>query len=161
MARRETDREDLLREATALVERAELSIAGDEEPVVVGFRRDGSASFYFGTEAVFQFNAAKELRRAYLDGLVYKAVGGRLASLRRQRGPLEVVLARTDLSDAETAAIVERMLARLQDLQAALASGRYRLVGQVPADADLVGRIGKWLSARSQPLEIAQRPHTG
>ena len=42
MARRESDREDLLREATALVERAELTIEGFDEPIVVGFRRDGS-----------------------------------------------------------------------------------------------------------------------
>ena len=47
MAQRETNREDLLREATALVERAEIRIPGESEPIVVGFRRDGSASFFF------------------------------------------------------------------------------------------------------------------
>ena len=73
MARRESDREDLLREATALVERAELTIEGFDEPIVVGFRRDGSASFFFGADPVYQFNTAFELRRAFVVGLLYKA----------------------------------------------------------------------------------------
>src|SRR5262245_38318908 len=72
MARQESDREDLLREATALVERAELKVAGEPEPVTVGFRRDGSLSVFFGSVAVYQFNTAGELRRAFADGLLYK-----------------------------------------------------------------------------------------
>ena len=47
MARQESNREDLLREATALVERVELHVPAFEEPIVVGFRRDGCASFLF------------------------------------------------------------------------------------------------------------------
>jgi hypothetical protein len=159
MARQETDREDLLREATALVERMELLVDGCGEPVVAGFRRDGAASFYFGAEVVCQFNSAGQLRRAYLNGLLYKAELGRLASLRRERGPTEVVLARVDLSAAETAAIVSQLRLRLQTLQAALASGSYRVVGQVPADADIVSRIVEWLAARGQQIEIASRPN--
>ena len=48
MARHEEDREDLLAEATALVERAELVVEGAAESVVIGFRRDGCASIYCG-----------------------------------------------------------------------------------------------------------------
>src|SRR5688572_26999220 len=69
MSRRESDREDLLREATALVERVELLVPGEGEPVVAGFRRDGSLSVFFGPEAVYQFNSAGELRRAFAGGL--------------------------------------------------------------------------------------------
>src|SRR5688572_18570527 len=65
MARQEQDREDILREATALVERVELLIPEFPEPIVAGFRRDGSASFFFGADPVLQFNAQGKLRRAF------------------------------------------------------------------------------------------------
>ena len=70
MARDESDREDLLREATALVERIELAPAdaADDEHIVAGFRRDGALSIYFGADPVYHFNSAGELRRAYCDG---------------------------------------------------------------------------------------------
>src|SRR5687768_8047260 len=102
MSRTESDREDLLREATALVERAELQVAGLGEPIVVGFRRDGAASFFFGADPVYQFNAAGELRRAYVGGLLYKAEQGELVALRRERTPAETALVRHDLSAAES-----------------------------------------------------------
>src|SRR5262245_38526664 len=109
MSRRESDREDLLREATALVERAELNVPGYNDPIVAGFRKDGSASFYFGADLVCQFNAAGELRRAYVASLLYKAERGRLVALRRQRSDTEVALVRCTLDDAESAALVETL----------------------------------------------------
>src|SRR5262245_12366974 len=103
MARQESDREDLLREATALVERAELKVAGESEPMTVGFRRDGSLSVFFGGDAVYQFNTAGELRRAFAGGLLYKAERGRLVELRRERSADEVALVRRELPDEESA----------------------------------------------------------
>ena len=50
MARHQEDREDILREATALVERVELEIENLEDPVVVGFRRDSGPAFFFGAD---------------------------------------------------------------------------------------------------------------
>ena len=47
MARQEQEREDLLREAVALVERIEVQTAREQGTVVIGFRRDGAASVYF------------------------------------------------------------------------------------------------------------------
>src|SRR6476469_7343231 len=85
MSRQESDREDLLREATALVERIELRLPDQPESVVAGFRRDGSASFFFGQSPVYQFNSGRELRRAYRDGLLYKTDNGRLVEMRRER----------------------------------------------------------------------------
>ena len=53
MAREEKEREDIFREATALVERIELSgLAGQAGSVVVGFWRNGCTSIYFGVESV-------------------------------------------------------------------------------------------------------------
>src|SRR3954468_24098136 len=108
MSRRESDREDLLREATALVERAELNVAGLEESIVIGFRRDGAASFYFGADPVYQFNAVGQLRRGFVAGRLIKAERGRLVALSRERTENEVALVRHELSTAEaTVALAE------------------------------------------------------
>lgn len=68
MARDESRREDLLREATAFVERIELVPSSStskaaETPIVVGFRADGALSVFFGEDPAYQFNAAGELLR--------------------------------------------------------------------------------------------------
>src|SRR5262245_26728992 len=116
MAREESEREDLLREATAFVDRIELALPSASRAtsahVVAGFRRDGGLSIFFGDDPVYQFNAAGELRRAYFDGNLVKAVNGRLASLSRIRTGSEVQLVRHDLSDAEEIAFLEQMTLR-------------------------------------------------
>lgn len=159
MSRRESDREDLLREATALVERAELKIADYDEPIVVGFRRDGSASVFFGPDPVYQFNSAGELRRAYVSGLLYKAERGSLCALRRERNETEVALVRSNLPPDETAALLMALRGCLTHLHEALANGSYTLLGRVPADADVVGRILNWLAALPPIVEIAHLPN--
>ena len=161
MARDETDREDLLRQATALVERAEFTIADFPEPIVVGFRKGGSASFFFGADAVYQFNAAGELRRAYLGGLLYKAERGSLWKTRRERSEGEVALLSTPLNDAETQNVLADLQARLSQLADALGSGRFALVGEVPTGGGVVRRIRDWLATRSGEIGIANRPHVG
>src|SRR5262245_11539562 len=105
MGREESDREDLLREATALVERIELApdFGHAGEHIVVGFRANGAASFFFGADSVFQFNAAGELRRAYCGGQLIKASRGQLVSLARQRLENETQLLSRKLTDDEQA----------------------------------------------------------
>jgi hypothetical protein len=159
MSRRESDREDLLREATALVERAELSLPGCNEPVVVGFRRNGSANCYFGADPVYQFNAAGELRRAYLGGLLYKAERGRLIALRRERTENEVALVRSELTADETAAVQATLQNDLHRLNDALVSGSFTLRGQVPGDAHVVSRICEWLGHLPPTIGIARIPN--
>lgn len=159
MSRRESDREDLLREATALVERAELLVQGEGEPVVAGFRRDGSLSVFFGPDPVYQFNAAGELRRAFVGGLLYKAEQGRLVELRRQRSEMEVALVRRELDAEETAALLEAARSRLQNLGRALSRGEVQVVGQVPAGIDVIGRVRQWLGAIPPQLPVAKTPH--
>ena len=44
----EANREDLMREATALRRRAEFLVPSETETVVAGYRSDGSLSLYFG-----------------------------------------------------------------------------------------------------------------
>src|SRR5437016_5665990 len=113
MARHESDREDLLREATALVERVEMRNPGCDEPVVAGFRRDGSVSFYFGADPVYQFNSAGEFRRGYVAGMLYKAERGRIIKLERKRGEHSVDLLRNELDAAEAAALLNDAHAHL------------------------------------------------
>jgi hypothetical protein len=159
MSRRESDREDLLREATALVERAELKVAGFDEPVVVGYRHDGSASFFFGTDPVYQFNTAGELRRAFVGGLLYKAERGRLISLRRERSAAEVALVRSELGDQESASLLAAMRKRLDSLHAALTGGSFALAAQVPLEADVPRRMVRWLDALLTEIRIARVPN--
>jgi len=159
MARSETDREDLLREATALVERVELRLTNRAEPIVIGFRRDGSASCFFGAESVYQFNAAGELRRAFVAGRLIKAEQGRLVGLTRHRTAGEVALLRVELTDAEQVALLEQARQELEELSTALESHSYKLIGQVPAGEDIIGRIGRWLAARPKEIAIAARPN--
>jgi hypothetical protein len=155
MARSESDREDLLREATALVQRAEFKLPGSPESNVVGFRRDGAASCFFGAGEVYQFNAAGELRRAYVANRLIKAERGRLVALTRERSASEVALVRAELSDAEQAALLSTAQQRLDGLQAALLAGEFELLGQVPAAADVLDQIRRWLAARSAAIQVA------
>src|SRR5215212_3746686 len=124
MAREESSRENLLREATALVERIELSprttdvsIAASkllDQSIVAGFRRDGALSIFFGEDPVYQFNAAGELRRAYCNGKLLKATRGQLAALERVRTENEVQLVRHELSREEEAVFLKQMEDRLR-----------------------------------------------
>jgi hypothetical protein len=172
MAREESHREDLLREATALVERIELRLGtadnpigtgsarascANDGPIVIGFRANGALSIFFGDDPVFQFNAAGELRRAYCGGRLIKAVRGRLVSLQRVRHQTEVQLLSQPLTDGEQSAFIASMQQRLRHLADALENGGYRVVGRVPADADVLGRVQEWL-ARHDGLPIAVTP---
>ena len=161
MASHEADREDLLRQATALVERVELRYCGCTEPVVAGFRRDGSASFFFGVDPVFQFTAAGALRRAYQRGLLYKADRGRLRELARERTANEVVLRSRELSDSEARALCEGARTQLRVLAETLRAGEFELLGQVPAGGQVVERTLVWLAVLPEALAIATRPHAG
>lgn len=157
VAREEHRREDLLREAKALVERIELSVP--QGIVVVGFRVDGSASFFFDEQPVYQFNAAQQFRRGFVDDLLYKAVGGRLVSLKRQRFDDRLELQRHELSEEEATHFLADMRQYLERLSSLLARGDYTCRGQIPRDADVLQRTAAWLgSALSRPIEIAHSP---
>jgi hypothetical protein len=161
MARQESDREDLLREATALVERIELILVGCAEPIVCGFRRDGSASFFFGADPVYQFNSIGQLRRAFVAGRLIKAEQGRLVALSRERSEHEIALVRHELADGESALLVADMGDRLSRLEQALQDGRYSVNGEVPPGANVAGRLLEWLKNRPPKIEIAAAPNVG
>ncbi len=164
MVREEHDREDLLREATALVERIELAPAGtggsaqDGEQLVIGFRTDGAISIYFGGDTAYHFNARGELRRAHANGLLFKAEGGKLVSLERIRNENEVQLVRRPLPDEEQIGFLTTMNEQLRQIVAHSEADALVTVGRVPADADVLGRAIRWLENNLAPV-VAQAPN--
>jgi hypothetical protein len=159
MAREEQPREDLLREATALVERIEVQIEGFAETIVVGFRRDGAASFYFGQDFVFQFNTAGQLRRGFVDGRLYKAEAGRLVRLTRERNAAEVMLKRHNCNASEEKDFLAAARQKLFELQKALTGGHFHVRGQVPPDSDVASRAATWLANLPHQIVLADTPH--
>jgi hypothetical protein len=159
MALEESDREDLLREATALVERAELTLPGKDEPWIVGFRRDGCGSLYAGQNTALHFNSAHELRRAYWQAQLIKAERGSLFVVERIRAAGRVTLKSTPLAHGELATFQRTVAKTLAELLTALESHTARWVGQVPADADLAPRIQHWLNQVGSGDRIARAPH--
>jgi hypothetical protein len=123
MARNESDREDLIREATALRNRVEWQIPDEAEPVFAGIRSDGSLSVYFGPDPVYQFSVAGGLRRAYADGFLYRTQGSTLARLCRDRSVKSTVLLRSDLSFDELSQFLSTMDSRLTRLRQSIIDG--------------------------------------
>jgi hypothetical protein len=123
MARNESDREDLIREATAMRNRIEWQIPGESEPVFAGVRSDGNLSVYFGQDPVFQFTPSGQLRRAYAEGFLYRTQGATLARLNRERSPDQTVLARCDLNIEELSQFLARMDDQLTRLSESIADG--------------------------------------
>jgi len=137
VARQEEDKEDLMREASALAERIELltELNGTQVVVTAGYRRDGSLSLYFDQDAFFQFTSEGLLRRAWRDGLLYRSQGETLASLYRNRAAGQVVLERTDLTAEELSEFRDTMTAMLTLLSANLNSNSVE-VQRVVGDRD-------------------------
>lgn len=120
MARNEADREDLIRDAVALRNRIECQVPGEPEPVVIGLRSDQSLSVFFGQDPVYHFNPDGQLRRAYVDGFLYRTQGDTLAKLRRERTESETTLVRTDLDEASLQEFLSTMQVRIAELRCAL-----------------------------------------
>lgn len=140
MARHESDREDLLREATAYVIRWEMQSPGFSEDLFVGYKRDHSLSIYCGSDPVYHFNSEGQLRRAFVDGRLYRTQGTTLAELTRHRTPDHSELLRRDLDAEQCQRFLQRMRKSLNDLSHSLAAERCqlgRVVGTTSGDAQL------------------------
>jgi hypothetical protein len=160
MAREEQNREDLLREATALVQRVELAIAGRPEPVVLGLRRNSAGSIYLTPDRVYHFNPQGELRRAFIDELLYKAERHRLIELTRRRTPEEVQLVRRELSPQETEQFTADFCQAVREIVDQIDSRQFQIVGQVPPNEDVTATAVDWLKRLiEQPLRIARAPN--
>jgi hypothetical protein len=159
MARITRDRENLLLEATALSPRValEMKIQGAHCEVFAGFRGE-SLSIYFGAAPVYHFNAAGELRRAFVGDCLIKAESGQLVRSVRELSAEQVVLASSHLPAKESQHLVAEMTNRLNELLANLDSGALTVVGQVPEDGNATSRLQAWLATWKGP-RIADIPN--
>jgi len=153
MARVETDKEDLMVEATALVARAEFRRETDLEDetawniVTVGFRKDNSFTVYFEQDPFYQFDVDGLLRRSFEGGLLFRTQATTLAQLQRVRTDDRPTLSRTDLSAGALEEFRGRMRNHLEDLQARFADGTLTMLRSVDAsDSDIQTRTNHFLS---------------
>tara|TARA_R110002072_G_scaffold302615_1_gene486789 strand:- start:48031 stop:48519 length:489 start_codon:yes stop_codon:yes gene_type:complete len=161
MARNESDREDLIREATAMRNRIEWELPGESEPVFAGVRSDGSLSVYFGQDPVYQFSPSGQLRRAYAAGFLFRTQGSTLAKLHRERSLDQTVLARSDLEPDELSRFVIEMDDRLTRLAQSLRDGsanELRSVSDVaPVDYSSLVELALRASPRLAPAMPTRR----
>lgn len=156
--------EDILREATALVNRAQIELPWCEEPVYIGFRRTGALSIFLGSDEVYQFDPESHWRRGYFHGRLLKAERGQLVELERVRTPTAHLLRQNHLSDALQQLHLDRLESRMSELQRTLDGSDWRLVGSVTEsdEIDVCERLRQWLNQRPRPIPIAKRlvhPH--
>lgn len=157
MARQSHHREDLLRDATALVPRILLSVSiqGDACEVFAGFREPESLAIYFDDDPVYQFNSQGELRRAFVAGSIIKADKGQLVAWERSETFDQTAMISRRLSAEATNELTNAMLARFAELKASISNGNSKIVGQVPPDGDAFEKLQKWLG-KIEPVVIAQ-----
>ncbi|MFK7820517.1 MAG: hypothetical protein AB8G99_17485 [Planctomycetaceae bacterium] len=139
--RHESDREDIMREATAMRRRASWTVEGLPGPIVAGFRSNDFFSIFFDQNPVYQFNSTGQLRRAYRDGLLYRTQGTTLARLNRVRTPDRTELQRTDLTPEELNEFLSEMRRWLNDFQSALENKDAKLQEQIPKASDIVPSV--------------------
>jgi hypothetical protein len=165
MAQQEHDREDLLAEARNLVQRASLKfdpglVAAEPTVIVAGFRRDGSLAIYFAADRVYQFTSAGQLRRAYLGELLYRAEQGSLVSLQRVRSEHAVELISRPLDSQALAEFLAEMLGYLNELLRRMQASNFELIGQVPAEENVVARVADWLALHLASIRVASSPRS-
>lgn len=148
MARHAEDREDLLRDAKAMVPRVLLQVVLGAEPceLFVGFR-GAALSFYFDSDPVYQFNSAGELRRAFVDGCIIKAEARQLQVWQAVRTANGVTMQSRVLTSQEEQAFGTALKERVMELCEALARSGFALVGEVPVDGNTVERLQTWLAS--------------
>ena len=158
MARQEHDREDLLAEATALVERVEISDSQRPHPVVLGVRRDGCFSAYCTPDFAVHLNTRHEIRRLYVHGRLLKAENGQLIELTRHRADGQVQLIRREVSRGEQDALLLLFARYMISLEMGLKNDHPTLRA-VPSDLPAHQRIRTWLDALPSLLVVADSPH--
>ncbi len=156
MGRVEADREDLMREAKALRRRGEFAIPRGGASVVAGFRDDGALSVYFGADPCYHFDDSGRLRRAFVEGSLYRTQGATMARLKRVRDATVTELRRQDLSADDLRTFLATCRAQLEGFLERLAQGQAVCLQQIPADVDLVSELRARLQELlQQPLSLA------
>ena len=131
--------------------------------MVVGFRSNSAASFFFDQDPAYHFTSAGQLRRAFREDRLYKADGGKLARQTRRRGEGRHELLRHDLDAEETDRFLAELCQRLATLRERLLAGGFQIVGQVSgeeySEEDIVGRALAWLGQHAERPTVADAPN--
>ncbi|QDV67805.1 hypothetical protein Poly24_15090 [Rosistilla carotiformis] len=155
MAREPQDREDLLAEASGLPVRGALRLPDDWE-VVVGFRDDGSASWFFAADPVFQFDPQFQLRRAYCDGIRYAVAGGQIVRLEQLASTGRIHLTKHPLDRQQSDQLLDRWKQNIHQVRTAFENKTHRWEGaSVPIDA-FEHKVMQWISDVPSPPPIAK-----
>ena len=141
MARDAADREDILAEVVALSPRAEFDLGDGSPSVVAGRRDDGRWSIFFGGDPVYHFDAQSRLRRAFVDGLLYRSHGTTLARLARLEQAEQTVLQRHDLTDDELNEFLSTMRQTLMSVCDAVSQVRIRVLRVVPEGSNYLTEL--------------------
>jgi hypothetical protein len=147
LRRDESDREDLLREASALRRRIELRWPGRVEPVVAGFFEDQRLAIYLTAETVYQFDPEGRLRRAFIEGRLYRTGQSTLAELTRERSINATQLRRRDLPADELEEFFRVMRNDLAEVRDAIHGNPSILARQIPEDEPILPRLIERLNA--------------
>ncbi len=151
MAQHELDREDLMREAVALSLRSELSCSDFQSLITVGFRANSGMSIFVGQDPVYHFDAEGRLRRAFVDGLLYRSQHTTLAQLQRERTLSQTLLLRIDLDESALQEFRKSMHELLNLLLENLITGRFCTVRSIPDGTEQVPQI---MAALSRILDV-------
>lgn len=163
MAKQTHDREDLLRDGTAMPIRGRMVIDGVE--VVIGFRPSGQLSLYWAQDPVFQFDDRQHLRRAFVDGCRLKAEAGRLVRLVRAPDSKHHSVDRLRLTGEVLSAAEERRILEgaedcLQQISRCIGrsfeSSRELSLNCVGVtDVEFIERVSSWLAKAESPIPVA------
>lgn len=154
MARNESDREDLMREATALVRRCQWVRHDGTEVAICGFRREGGLSIYLGADPVYHFDSNGLLRRAFRSGKLLRTQGNTLAQLTRQRTREATQLVRMDLEEQERDDFLAEMSQQIERLRREITKGVVTISQRIPQnDTDIQNDLA---TAFHRILENAQ-----
>jgi len=143
VARNESDKEDLIRDASALVERAEIACEGFEELITIGFFADGRCSIYFAQDPFYQFDSQGRLRRAYQAGFLYRSQHSTLSRIDRRRDvksdgdTQRVVLQRADLSAPDLQKFRCRMRGLIERFYQQIEANEFQVLRAVTSDGGL------------------------
>jgi hypothetical protein len=161
VARDAHPREDLLRDARALVPRILLRVPfkGKQVEVLAGFRGE-ALSLYFADDPVFHFNARGELRRAFVADQLIKAAHGRLIAMKPKRELERTFLEAAMITESEQQLLLADLRQRLTSLAAALSSKRFDLLGMQPPDSEALPLLESWLNTFKDP-SVAMSPRVG
>lgn len=153
MARDAQDREDLMRDAVALVERMQIRLG--DRAVVIGFRQSGAGSIYLGSDPAYHFNSRRELRRAIVRDVLYKAESHRLVAMRRERDTTAVILRRHELTDEELNSMLAEFEMHRSHLLHAFTDEAIQIDREIAIEPRLSDRVARWIERLAPPVCIA------